>query len=1162
MGNPIPYNQLFDIDGLNLAIKDAEASSNQFGTAVKEDFKRSQAAAASLRKELEKLNAILQKPIKLTDESAQQKVVELAREVANLSAQYKAQQAAIENMNKVLQGNKAAMSDVKLQAEQYRTELAKGKVVTQDLKNAVAQLTLEQKQHALAVRQAAAAQVAATGSYKEAQQKLTALGNAIKNTKDGFNSTSPALKSQIADYNQLNDKLKAFDATMGNHQRSVGNYKLGLEGMLSSLENFALGLVSITAAMELAKKTFETALETDANRSALQYILNSVEQADIKMDMLKKTAENLGLEFTSLAKSYNFFMGAAKSNNFDMADADKVFYAVAHAAGIMHLSADQTHNAMYALSEMIGKGTIQAKELQRQLGIAIPQASAAMAEALGVSTQQLREMERSGSIISSETLPKFADALNNMVGKGVVKIESLQASWNRFKNVFSESIDENSNIRTFFSWFLDKLTLTELVISNLVNSTSWKSFFLKGTGATGFIAGITEDALNRNNPTKNAFDKFYNAPRKEQQSQIATQTTIRDRAYEQAGSGKKDDIAYYNAMQASLDKLRKTYDDLYPVKRKFETISDENLKSIQQIRQRITELDKLPGSATKGDPVNDRIDALKKRLHDLSGTVKASKDGLKLLNEQLEKILETYQDAIIVDNKSNNGVATKRTLELADAYTKVFNQIKAVKEAQKQFDADAQSRFDFANRGKAPQVTNNATKISNSEIAAGLSTAMQPSVIKEQISKTISALSELENETFKSNKAILESYKNKKIGILQYDAEIEDSAIKSADKQYQLNSHLLDLQIELNKLEGKDYENLLKQKNALDEKYDNGQITKIKRQYELQQKLIDQTVELINTSAKTVGEATNSPGLGRLISSVGTTLAKATTLKIDPKTGKPGTEMTGIPKEDAIQTAAAIAMGAIGTYTDFAINASKQRQAALEQEMQYEIAGAGTNAKAKQAIEYEYSRRIKAEKQKQAKITREAAAIEIVINTALAVSKVAAQTGVVSPFLIPAIIALGAIQEAIVLSQPIPQYEKGRSGGKDEVALVNERGPELIGKGGSYRIANRGKRGLAHLRDGESVITAHQTENLFINRQIAYSGQSAEDVGKSKAIYDMYVMSHTSKNDIDYNEIGNQMSGAIQKLPFQVTTFDEKGISNYTQSQNSRIKSVRSRNQF
>jgi chromosome segregation ATPase len=152
MGNPIPYNQLFDIDGLNLAIKDAEASSNQFGTAVKEDFKRSQAAAASLRKELEKLNAILQKPIKLTDESAQQKVVELAREVANLSAQYKAQQAAIENMNKVLQGNKAAMSDVKLQAEQYRTELAKGKVVTQDLKNAVAQLTLEQKQQVVIKR--------------------------------------------------------------------------------------------------------------------------------------------------------------------------------------------------------------------------------------------------------------------------------------------------------------------------------------------------------------------------------------------------------------------------------------------------------------------------------------------------------------------------------------------------------------------------------------------------------------------------------------------------------------------------------------------------------------------------------------------------------------------------------------------------------------------------------------------------------------------------------------------------------------------------------------------------------------------------------------------------------------------------------------------------
>lgn len=65
---------------------------------------------------------------------------------------------------------------------------------------------------------------ATSGSYNEAQQRLTALGKAIRSTTDGFTSNSPAIQAQINEYNALNTKLKEFDARLGNNQRNVGNY--------------------------------------------------------------------------------------------------------------------------------------------------------------------------------------------------------------------------------------------------------------------------------------------------------------------------------------------------------------------------------------------------------------------------------------------------------------------------------------------------------------------------------------------------------------------------------------------------------------------------------------------------------------------------------------------------------------------------------------------------------------------------------------------------------------------------------------------------------------------------------------------------------------------------------------------------------------------------
>jgi len=99
----------------------------------------------------------------------------------------------------------------------------------------------------------------------------------------------------------------------------------------------------------------------------------------------------------------------------------------------------------------------------------------------------------------------------------------------------------------------------------------------------------------------------------------------------------------------------------------------------------------------------------------------------------------------------------------------------------------------------------------------------------------------------------------------------------------------------------------------------------------------------------------------------------------------------------------------------------------------------------KAKIEAATQKKIRDEKRKQAILDKAAALFDIALNTAIAVSKVIAQTGVASPALIPLIIAQAALQSAAVIAQPIP-YRKGSkdTGAKGHLARVGEEGEELV----------------------------------------------------------------------------------------------------------------------
>jgi hypothetical protein len=129
-----------------------------------------------------------------------------------------------------------------------------------------------------------------------------------------------------------------------------------------------------------------------------------------------------------------------------------------------------------------------------------------------------------------------------------------------------------------------------------------------------------------------------------------------------------------------------------------------------------------------------------------------------------------------------------------------------------------------------------------------------------------------------------------------------------------------------------------------------------------------------------------------------------------------------------------------------------EEAAKFEEAKERELQAAGDNDAKRQAIEAKYASKLEAiEKQKKAlkikqfKAEKNAAIIQANIDIGMSILKTAATMGY--PAAIPFIIAagvLGAIQLAMIASQPIPQYFKGREDGPAELAIVGERGSEGI----------------------------------------------------------------------------------------------------------------------
>lgn len=254
------------------------------------------------------------------------------------------------------------------------------------------------------------------------------------------------------------------------------NFKRGTNQVKSAFKAMQMQILTFAAALgaggiglsNLVSRFVDVARETNRVTTALKNVSGSMSQYADNQRFLLDMAKKYGLELNALTGNYAKFTAAASISNMSMEEQRKVFESVSRAATAFGMSAEDSNGIFLALSQMMSKGKISSEELRLQMGERLPVALQAMAKAAGTSVKGLDKLLKEGKLMSADVLPKFADALNEMIPN--VDTNNLETSVNRLKNIFTElvnSMDVQGKYKSLVDWIAGALDSLKSKISGI-----------------------------------------------------------------------------------------------------------------------------------------------------------------------------------------------------------------------------------------------------------------------------------------------------------------------------------------------------------------------------------------------------------------------------------------------------------------------------------------------------------------------------------------------------------------------------------------------------------------------------------------------------------------------------------------------------------------------
>lgn len=294
-----------------------------------------------------------------------------------------------------------------------------------------------------------------TGAKSELQalqartnELVTAYRNAQTAGTSDLNKLEKEIHDNVLETQRLSSSIQQAEAQlrgMGGIGSTVTN---GIKQSFSNLKNdigsFIIGFAGFQAVYTGLQQAFDKTIDLSGIDRAMKVVSGTERELSINQEFLRQSTERLGLEYTSTTEAFNNFYAAGTQAGLSAATTRQIFEDVGSAAANMNLNQEKVNGVLLAFGQIASKGKVQAEELRGQIGERLPGAFALAAKAMGVTQTELNKMMDNGELLANEFLPKFAAELNKAFGVNQEqRIESLQARINRFKNEFTQTIQDN-----------------------------------------------------------------------------------------------------------------------------------------------------------------------------------------------------------------------------------------------------------------------------------------------------------------------------------------------------------------------------------------------------------------------------------------------------------------------------------------------------------------------------------------------------------------------------------------------------------------------------------------------------------------------------------------------------------------------------------------------
>lgn len=347
--------------------------------------------------------------------------------------------AAIQQQKLGAEMNKAATQAARLTTEQSKNALVQQRVATEMNKTATSAIRLQMQQDraaAVSEKMRAAAERAAA-PYNQMRTALKDYEAKLYNAIAAGKLNDTALAAMGTKYNRLKSELDGVNSKFRQVANTMDESKMAGMAFSSFLGNLAANAIQnvIYSLGDMVKQTSQAGIALDGITNTFAAGARGWKQGGEEMEFVAKTADKLGLNLQSTYEPYAKFMTSFTRSGGTLQESRQIFEDLSTAMVALHLNSSQMENIFVALEQMANKGTVQAEELKRQLGNALPGAFELAAQSMGVTTAQLMDMMKAGEVVSRDFLPKFAALVKDSLGKQVgIAVNQYNAHLNRLQS--------------------------------------------------------------------------------------------------------------------------------------------------------------------------------------------------------------------------------------------------------------------------------------------------------------------------------------------------------------------------------------------------------------------------------------------------------------------------------------------------------------------------------------------------------------------------------------------------------------------------------------------------------------------------------------------------------------------------------------------------------